>query len=414
MRRLSVLAAIGGLLTMLMSPASISRAQFSGATVNLTFLDPAGAPLSNGSVAVYREPFNPGASYTLTQLASGTANSSGQFSFSFSETDPEINALIAAADSTSRWMVYSGEILPTVGTTSLTFRANVDLSAVAPAATSLPPSELVKWRAGSCEAASDPDGGFDALLSETEPDPNGPNDTYQRGTYQTLDACLTSGGGTTSTASAVSEDSDGSVAHVDETRRWVKIVDHHSAKGMRTRFTFSYTTSIARDTRVQLAVKVGNDPWGAGAMYLEQANRTASRTKVVDGGYHRRRFAKYVFYKYEEYCCGDWVVLVTRKWKPHHWTGGLRRSKTALTQPARNSANSITLGVNDTFTKSAARNKQYGAGVSLVGLSLDSRTGYSTISKLGWTGITSGCSKWLYGATNDPVEANVVYAKSNC
>ena len=95
-------------------------------------------------------------------------------------------------------------------------------------------------------------------------------------------------------------------------------------------------------------------------------------------------------------------------------SGRLRRSKTALSQATRLAANSITLAVGDTFTKSTTDNITYGAGVRLAGLDLNANTSYTTISKLWWKGVTSGCQKYLYGANTDPVQAKEVQASSTC
>ena len=395
------------------SPASI--------VLNLKFPD--GSALSNAPINVYQEPFQHGASYQLVQLATGTTDASGRFSFSvpYSDTEPEINALIAAVNSNRTWMVRWHEVMPTSGSATYTITANIDLSVSAPNASSTPARDLITFSNPQCERAADPDGGVDANAAELEADPDGPDDTYVRGTYQTLETCLQSGGGTSSAlesgatgeevaASSVYEDADGSLVHVDETKRWVRIVNHHSAPGMRSRFTMG----TGRDTSTQVAVKVGDGRWSAGGYMTEISRRTASRTKVVEGRYHRRRAARYVFYKYQYICCSDSYIVITYEWKPHHWTGGLRRTNFALTQTPRKAANSIRLGVNDTFVKATSNNINYGAGVHLAGLDLNAETGYSSITKLSWTGIKAGCDKWLYGEHTDVVQARMVQATSNC
>lgn len=100
---------------------------------------------------------------------------------------------------------------------------------------------------------------------------------------------------------------------------------------------------------------------------------------------------------------------------PHHWTGGLRRSKNPIDTDPMLAGNSIRLGApGDDFTKTTADGINYGSGFTLAGKSLNSQAGYSGITKMYWNPNRTGCTKWLYGKNTDPVQASEVQAKSNC
>jgi hypothetical protein len=397
---------------MLMMNVPLGRAQ--AVAVTITLKTPSGSLLTNSPLRVYQDPFEMGSSYQMQQLASGVTDSAGKFVFSPpTQSEPELNVLISAVAANKSWMAQHYAVLGSGVSANLTVIANVNVSTAIPGAGSATAASLATHSTTSCEAAGDPDGA-DPAAADFQADPDGPEDTYLAGTYQTLGPCLLAGGGTTPSSgsesgeseSSYSTDADGSSSHVNEVKRWVRIANHHNAPGMKSTFTLAK----GRDTTTHVATKVGFGGWYVGGWATETSSRTATRSKTVDSGFHRVRAAKYVFYKYR-IIHPEYVVTF---WKPHHWTGGLRRSSTAVAQDPRLSANDIQLGVNDVFSKQSRDNINYNAGFQLVGLSLNAQTGYTTITKLRWTGTKSGCNKWLYGKNTDPVEAREVQAKSNC
>lgn len=302
-------------------------------------------------------------------------------------------------------MVNWNLVMPSTGGTSYTITANINIPTDAPELASLSTQELASASETSCTPVADPDGS-DPLAAETEADPDTSNDTFDPGTVQSTLECIPG----QATPSEFSTDADGTLSHNAESLRWVKIANHHNARGMRSTFGFLR----GRDTTVHAAVKVGGKNWEAGGFVKELSSRTARRTKTITGEFHRIRYARYQFNRYQQCICGPDQQTFIRRWKPHHWTGGLRKSRTAVDLDPRLAGNWIKLGVNDTFSVTNQRNINYGAGVSLVGLALNAQTGYSSITDLSWKGIQAGCDKYLYGKNTDPATAREVQARSNC
>lgn len=355
-----------------------------------------GAAMSGASVRVYQLLFEPPSRYTPPLIAAGTADENGTFSFDVTGDEPEINAYVLAVDASKRWLVDWHMILSTQEPSEHQVRANVDLQVAAPGRSSEPPETFISITNAECVAEGDPDG-RDPSLPKTQKDPDGPEDSQQGDPPQSLEDCIT-----------ITD--QGHVEKVDETKRWTKIMNHHSAPGMKSTFTMG----TGRDTTVQVAFKSGDSNWEAGGFLQESSERSGSRSKTKYGRFHRLWWAQYVEYKWLYWDCSTGYCYYHRSWEPHHWTFGLRRSRDLLYQPRRQSDNDIVLGVNDTIEKVTADNIRYGGGMSLVGLKLDAQTGYSRISKMSWTGTKRGCKKWLFGEHTDPYEAREVNATSTC
>jgi hypothetical protein len=332
--------AILSLLLSLAPAVPVSSQTAASSQIMLLLKAPDGSALANARVSVYKVPFDHGESYSLRQLALGSADASGSFTFGFSDAinQPEINAIVVAVNPSRRWMVWNFQILPTStdGTiASFTQTANVDVPTALPGADSASLDRLVSWSSDGCVVEAD-SLGVDPTIAETEADPDDSDDSYVAGWSPTLDGCVTGGDTattTTTTSGASSEsltnsdgtvtDSDGSREKIGEQARWVKVADHHVAKA----FKSTFTLSEGKATRTQVGIKVGEGPWEAGEMTLESASRSHSRTKRLEHPLHRTRYAKYVFYKWKYISCITYYYCFwVRSWEPHHWTGGLRRS----------------------------------------------------------------------------------------
>lgn len=169
-------------------------------------------------------------------------------------------------------------------------------------------------------------------------------------------------------------------------------------------------------------LKVSGTPfgdWEVGGWKTEQLAREAgscapspaAKTKGKKGPYHKHRRARYEEHKIQStrVVCGggpgSCVVLTQQEWKPHHWKGGLGIEKIKLHVPPRTKDNRLPLQHGFDFWKDTRRNTNFGAGIALVGLELNTQTGYSNITKVWWLS-TKRCKKnFLWGGGTDPVAA---------
>lgn len=185
--------------------------------------------------------------------------------------------------------------------------------------------------------------------------------------------------------------------------RWVKVADMHVAEGIEGRFFYRR----GKETRTQMAVSLGGGAWEVGGWATEAYDRGSSRMIRKLGPYHRRLYAQYEYRVYRR--CFRYVGC-ERRWRPRIWTGALTRGAFTLAQ-VYDPYHMIGLGLGHTFETENAGNRVYRAGVVIKGLGLDSQAGYSTITKLVWTGV--GCAeRWLSGDGRWPSEAPVVYSWS--
>lgn len=205
---------------------------------------------------------------------------------------------------------------------------------------------------------------------------------------------------------------------VKKTRRWVKVLQWHVARGMDS--TFFYRKG-SRNTKTDIAYRFGSGPWRVNGRWKEAVKRRSSVDIPKSGPYHRVRFMRYRYYKWKEVLdedCPSYVDPedcfhpVERWWEPHHWTGGsAKQSDWTPDQGAINWDVAERLPVGWIARRSTDENANFAIGLRLAGLELGSRAGYHTTTEVQWTG-TSGCphKRWLWGKNRDWTQAYIVQA----
>jgi hypothetical protein len=347
-------------------------------SASFVFRSDKGAPLSGATVAVYLEPYTAAASYHAPRIAAGTADSDGRFSFDPAavplvqrqaalSADRSVNLSIYAADFDRNLFATYDEVVP-VGR---------PFARTVATANRFPAGAVVSREALAAQLG------------------------------------------------ARSLESDAVAAGATETRklaeraRWVRITQQHLGKGWNGRFCYL----TGRNTKTQIAVKVsfgsGWSEWSVGGWRTEASSRragscfpsAAARSRGERGPMHRLRRARYEFHKVhtDGWVCdpggGGCIPSDKRRWSPHHWKGGMRFERGRVGQAPKRRGNSFRRRPGSDFWKDHERNTEFGKGVVLVGLELNSISGYSDITKLWWLSTRRCRRNYLWGGGTDPVEA---------
>lgn len=192
--------------------------------------------------------------------------------------------------------------------------------------------------------------------------------------------------------------------------RWPEVATLSSANGVDTTFTFA--SSSSRETKTQIAISVGGNPFEAGGFQLEADGRTGTAGPVSrsDMNYQYNWEASYQFNKYANCPHG---ICTSTWWEPDHWTGGVRHAD-EVNRPAFDRANSRRL--NTTHSRDVIQTKTYGNSFSLAGVSLDSIASYATHTKMSWRPLGgtpacgSGNDSYIFGNGTDWPSAPIVWA----
>jgi hypothetical protein len=194
-------------------------------------------------------------------------------------------------------------------------------------------------------------------------------------------------------------------------RRKTRLVDLHVAP----HFKAEWYMGTARETRVESAFRIDQGSWHVGVASVEEKSRGQHAALRRTGPYHRRALPVYQYGLYrrcyqpansnDEECRYAWL--------PYKWTGEVAPGTATLESAPFHRENSVRIYVSgDDWGTESSRNRTFGAGVTIVGLSLASRAGYSGNTKLTFT-TTGQCSRWyVYGADDLPVDSPVVYSRT--
>jgi hypothetical protein len=201
-----------------------------------------------------------------------------------------------------------------------------------------------------------------------------------------------------------------------ERARWVRITQHHIGRGLNGRFCYLSGRDMSHQVAVRFKVGGSWGDWEIGGWKTEQLAReagscapsSAARPKGMKGPYHELRRAKYEEHKVQsdKWLCdpggGGCIRSTKQVWRPHHWTGGLGIEKIRLHQARRKPGNWTIYERGRDFWKDTRRNTEFGRGVVLAGLELNSQTGYSDITKLWWLSTRRCRRNLLWGGGDDP------------
>lgn len=202
--------------------------------------------------------------------------------------------------------------------------------------------------------------------------------------------------------------------------RWVKAMRQHVAQGMTG--TYHYLQGVS-ETSSQVAMlqcepDCGNN-WFVKGWHGETQERSQSLEAAKQGPFHRVWEMEYQYRLYRR-CTGVWAgegngycTQWTYFWKMHHWTLG-HRSEIHADQPPRHAENTIRLESGVTIRKQSMDQEEFGFGVGLVNLELNSQSGFRAATAVSWTGTGSCSNRYLFGKYHKPASAPVVFASSNC
>jgi hypothetical protein len=441
----------------------------------LTLTLPGGAAMSNSTVTVSLEPFNAPNAYASAVLAQGVTNADGLFGFELSsdavadaafqaasdtlgllppdvpfpgggeqtadalmleflgaDFGPEtkdgltqnlasINAHVMAVNPEHTWLASWDVILPLTDGYSETIEANVDLSLL-PEAAAMSDEGLTGayQRVTTCLPATEPEG-FDHMLLNIEDDYEGLVGAAQE-TADPQDYCATSveqgplpATSSTGVPSFDPCDPDNGPfwnCLAGSKRRWTATLEWHVGQGMRS--TYNYGGVESHDTSAETLVDFGGG-YQVGGRVSEQKARGNWADVTKERAYHRYRVAQYRYNNYRT-CTYDPIstnIYCEDKWKIFHWTGGFfKHSNVEAGLPPVDKAHAIRLAVGGTWGTSNMRQKTFGLGVYLLGVGLETQSGFSTTTSVKWTGIPGcGSHRWLWGYNGkDPTNASLIYA----
>lgn len=373
-----------------------------------------GVIASRADVAVYLMPFDAPDSFTPKRVAFGKATSDGRFSFSLlndadamaeaakTATD-DVNILIRAINEPRTWMVDIELAVPLRGT-----RLAIEMDErMNPAATEGVSAEDV-LKSGEVIVDTPPPGfscsDFDVATRPAPypgtPDGSPPWDGYSACEEEQMEAGA----------------ADGYVT------RFVKFMNLHVSRAMSGRVLWEE----GRGSRYQIAYRFcwplagGCGIFRAGAMTLEdrrrstgiEIDRTGPDHQMWRFEYTGQRRRRCVAYEWRDPADFGKCKKMKRYWVPYEWTWGHDPNAIQRRQPKRPRAYDVPLANGATIYTQEHKNKVFGGGVSLFGLSLDAQANYSEITALSWTGLPGCRDRFIYGANSHPRVAPEIFARS--
>lgn len=415
MRRTIGSLALASVLIVLPFPASTAQQGDNNATRLVLTRPGEGGPTAaaGAAVAVYLMPYNPPERFTPEEITSGTADESGVFTLTLSDhpavvtearktATRDVNLLVRAVGTGREW---TGDWDFSTALRGATVPLHLDLP-MEPTDTEGVDDETL-LAPGEMIADTPPPGFSCADIGSTQPLPSPPDGSAPWDPYSACEEEAMESGA-----------SDGIVV------RYVKYIDLHLSR----RLSGTVTYAQGRGSQFQVAFRIcqplsggGCGAFSAGAMRMEEESRAETASVDRDGRHHRTWSFEYEAKRYRRCIESEWqdganfgrCKKMKRYWVPHRWTLGAhtRRLRRGNHPPMRK-RNRASIPAGYTIQTEEHKNKVYGAGVSLFGLSLDSRANYSKITSLSWTGLNGCRNRWIYGRRHPPKEARVIFAKS--
>lgn len=190
-----------------------------------------------------------------------------------------------------------------------------------------------------------------------------------------------------------------------EVRRWVAVSEFHVALGFHG--TFYYEDG--RETKTQVAIQAPLGRWAVGGWATEATNRGARWAWPRRGPFHRRIAAEYTYRKHAICTKGGCKIW----WAPQHWTGRLRPGAIRIQTTGWNNRFKFRLPHGHTWTKWLGTNKTMEKAVSISGVSLNARAGYSSITRMTWKSTPRCRDNWIDPINADATVASLIYTWSD-
>ena len=413
MRRISGLVVV---LSVAMSgPIPVGASSDSGVTLEFTHPSHGGpVPAAGSSVAVFLFPFDAPDEFVPPQIARGTTDEAGRVTFELTQ-DPnaaaaarmtstgEINVIVRAFNDDRTW---SGdwEFASPISNAHHQLRMR---SAMDPASTEDVSADQLL--ATGPVITDTPPAGFscDALPASTQAQPvPGPADGSPP--WDPYAAC------------ADEEMMPGSGEGI--VIRWVKYMGFHLSEAMSGTLTYAKGRGSKFQEAYQFCYPLsgGCGTFRGGMMRIEENSRS-TRVDMKPNLKHTRWMFEYKAERRRRCVETEWqdganfgrCKRTKRYFVPLAWTWGTDRTRIRHgVSPKMREDNRIVLATGATLITEKHRNKVFGKGVTIMGLSLDSQANYSEITQLSWA-AEPGCRKhYLYGKRMKPRRAPVVYARS--
>ncbi|MDQ3963087.1 MAG: hypothetical protein M3277_04125 [Actinomycetota bacterium] len=369
---------------------------------------------ADAPVAIYLMPFDAPDSFTPEQVARGTANSDGRFSFSLTENAAamaearktagrEVNILIRTINEERTWMGDVELAVPVDGR-RLTLQMDMPMD---PADTEgVDDDDLLQ--SGEVIADTPPPGFSCSDINTSEPPPPTPGPASGAPPWNPYAAC--------------EEEAMEEGASSGYVTKYVKFMNLHLSKAM----SGSVLWQEGRGSKYQVAYRFcwplsgGCSTFSAGAMRMEEKSRSTGAEINRTGVDHQtwrfeytgQRRRRCVEYETRDPAHFGRCKKVKRYWIPYNWTWGTDKNPIRRRQPRMRDAYSVELAPGVTIRTTEHVNRVFGKGVSLFGVSLDSQANYSEISALSWT-ARKGCKRhFIYGADRLPRYAPEIFARS--
>ncbi len=369
------------LATVITAFLSVPAASASTSTVlSMTFTD-AGRPMANASVSVYYYPFDePDTGFTLQWMGSGTTNLAGAFSAALDTSMVQTSSL--GDDGTGSNDAFNAVVYATDSSGHFAVQ-----------------HVILHLNAATSDSAS----------AITDP--------------------------VTATAYVATPNTAGTVVVpssqlINTSYRYVKILAMNSGYGLKTKLTYTWTSSTAKQTDIGTALSVNGGSFSANGQVLEETNREVDAPLTESGSYHRYVWANYKFYEYQWYVCNHYYCNVYHEWVAHHFAGqvsdwnpnrdssGNTIGYVAYDQPAFTPCSGncyfIMYSTNSGWGRNSGTRHSYGWTLGVAGfITLGARATYGSITSTHWY-YESGCSKKrvIWGYNTDPSSAEIVQA--NC
>ena len=393
--------------------------------VQLLLTSPAGGALSNASYRMYLRPDVLAPDYVPPLLSAGRTDISSRIQLNISTAmralpaaqlpDPgeTMNVVLLAVDDSHRWMVDWNIVLPTSGAYSEAIVANTDMAAELPdERTSLKTKDILGVASFSMDVvpASDPEEP-DPLLSEVDNSNEVPGEDVEPTTspHAAYEASLQAW------ANAEGDDEDkcpepepSEMCKIKTRPRWVKIAALHADKGLLGKFG----CGNGKETSTQIAGKFEGSNWKVTGWVREHVSRDAYGARQKEKEFHRVMLAQYMYHLWKRTPCCDPGMKNSKQWYMGYWTGDLAKSTYEPPVEPHDPKWDIKMEWPDSvFSTSTQKNEEFGFGVGLSGLELNSQTGYSSITDLTWFSNGPNCDwKRLWGKGVSPTNADIIYA----
>ncbi len=253
-------------------------------TMSVTAQQADGSPLPNAQVTVYYGPFDPpGVQFSPQVMASGTSDASGLFAGRLDDTMVQLSELGDTGDSES---------------------GNPD-------------------RFNALIVATGSDGHFGVQQQIAK---------YAGETATTVIASETGAPGATGLT----------VTPIGYGYRYMQVLAWNNAYGLKSTFTYSFSSSEHRELNAQVAIQYSGKPWSVGGYLLEEAKRTTTAAPFQTIGYHKYYWANYYWVEYQIESCSPTVPPVCNIWSEWHanaWQGTISDNN-----PNKN-ASGVTIGI---------------------------------------------------------------------